>query len=262
MTKPSSVQPAISHQPMIRAREICKKWGGVVAIDQLNLDLYNGEIHALIGTNGAGKSTFINLLSGEFPQTSGNLYFEEEDISRWSQPKRARAGMGRTYQRTTIFNELTVFENCRLAAGSKYQKPWKFWQDAKDCEFSTQIAFDVLQKVGLEAKAQSLASHLAHGQKRQLEIAMCIATFPKILLLDEPLAGMGIEEAERILSLLESLKNHHAILLVEHDMDAVFRIADRVSVMVNGKLLASGMPDDIRQDARVIHAYLGQGETS
>jgi branched-chain amino acid transport system ATP-binding protein len=180
-----------------------------------------------------------------------------EDVTAWPQPRRARAGLGRSYQRNTIFPTFTVLENCRLAAQARRQRPWRWWQRADGCATTMQAARDAAARAGLSALAQRPAGLLSHGQKRQLEIAMCLATAPQVLLLDEPLAGMGAEETERMLSLLAELRDGHAIALVEHDMDAVFRIADRITVMVNGAVIASGLPDAVRNDAQVQAAYLG-----
>jgi len=182
----------------------------------------------------------------------------EHDITHWSQPRRARAGIGRSYQRTTVFPTFTVHENCRLAAQARTPRPWALWQTARACPVSSQAADAALEAAGLTAFADQLAGTLSHGAQRQLEIALCLATGPQILLLDEPLAGMGAEETERMLALLARLKPRHAILLVEHDMDAVFRIAERITVMVNGSVIASDLPAAIRADAQVRSAYLGQ----
>ena len=180
-----------------------------------------------------------------------------QDVTRWQQPRRARAGLGRSYQRNTIYPSFTVFENCRLAAQATQQRPWMWWQSAQSCAHSTGIAEDVVARSGLTDLRNLAAGLLSHGQKRQLEIAMCLATQPQVLLLDEPLAGMGAEETERMLAMLEALKAEHAILLVEHDMDAVFRIADCVTVMVNGAVIASDTPAAIRSNRQVQTAYLG-----
>jgi branched-chain amino acid transport system ATP-binding protein len=179
------------------------------------------------------------------------------DITHWSQARRARAGIGRSYQRTTIFPSFTLLENCRLAAQAAVQRPLHLWQAAGSCQRSVDIAWRALASAGLAERAQLRAGEVSHGQQRQLEIAMCLATEPVVLLLDEPLAGMGAEETERMLGLLEQLRASHAIVLVEHDMDAVFRVADRVTVMVNGKVIASDTPDKIRNDPLVKTAYLG-----
>ncbi|WP_298835175.1 ABC transporter ATP-binding protein [uncultured Piscinibacter sp.] len=242
---------------LLRGRDITRRWGGLVAVDRVSIELERGSVHAVIGTNGAGKSTLINILSGEIPPSGGSVELLGQDVTRWTQPKRARAGLGRSYQRNTIYPSFTVFENCRLAAQARTQKPWAWWQDAQRCAASTAAARLAATKAGLDALLERPAGLLSHGQKRQLEIAMCLATAPEVLLLDEPLAGMGAEETERMLALLAELRADHAILLVEHDMDAVFRIADRITVMVNGCVIASDTPDAIRTNPQVQSAYLG-----
>lgn len=242
---------------LLRGREITRRWGGLVAVDRVSLELRRGSVHAVIGTNGAGKSTLINILSGEIPPSGGNVELLGQDVTAWPQPKRARAGLGRSYQRNTIFAEFSVFENCRLAAQARTQRPWHWWQDAQACEASVAAARAAAGRAGLDGLLDRTAGLLSHGQKRQLEIAMCLATGPEVLLLDEPLAGMGAEETDRMLALLDQLKAGHAILLVEHDMDAVFRIADRITVMVNGAVIASDAPDAVRASPEVQAAYLG-----
>ena len=179
-------------------------------------------------------------------------------MTAWSQPRRARAGLGRSYQRTTIHPSFTVLENCRLAAQTRAPRPWRVWEPADRCAESLAAARDAIARVGLDGTADRPAGLLSHGQKRQLEIAMCVATAPQVLLLDEPLAGMGAEETERMLELLRGLKRQHAVLLVEHDMDAVFRVADKITVMVNGAVIASDAPDAIRTHPEVLVAYLGE----
>lgn len=242
---------------LLRGRELTRRWGGLVAVDRVSLELQRGQVHAVIGTNGAGKSTLINLLSGEFPPSSGQVELLGQDVSHWPQPKRARAGLGRSYQRNTIYPSFTVLENCRLAAQARRQRPWAWFSDATRDEATMAAARDAAARAGLAEALDRPAGLLSHGGKRQLEIAMCLATAPQVLLLDEPLAGMGAEETDRMLGLLADLKAGHAILLVEHDMDAVFRIADRITVMVNGQVIASGTPDAVRNDAAVQTAYLG-----
>ena len=229
-----------------------------MAVDRVSLELERGQVHAVIGTNGAGKSTLINLLSGELPPSSGTVELLGRDVSAWPQPRRARAGLGRSYQRNTVYPSFTVQENCRLAAQARHQRPWAWWRDATACEDTRAAAHDAAARAGLTDWLQVQAGLLSHGQKRQLEIAMCLATGPQVLLLDEPLAGMGAEETERMLGLLAAVKAEHAILLVEHDMDAVFRIADRITVMVNGAVIASGSPTEVRENADVQVAYLGE----
>jgi branched-chain amino acid transport system ATP-binding protein len=242
---------------LLKGQEITRRWGGLVAVDRVSIELQRGEVHAVIGTNGAGKSTLINILSGEIPPSGGRVELLGHDVTAWSQPRRARHGLGRSYQRNTIYPGFSVLENCRLAAQAKYPRPFAWWQPARRCSYSNDAAFAAASRVGLDAMLDRPAGLLSHGQKRQLEIAMCLATAPEVLLLDEPLAGMGAEETERMLALLAELRNGHAILLVEHDMDAVFRIADRITVMVNGAVIASDTPERVRTNADVQAAYLG-----
>jgi branched-chain amino acid transport system ATP-binding protein len=242
---------------LLRGHDITRRWGGVVAVDRVSIDLQRGAVHAVIGTNGAGKSTLVNILSGEIPPSGGSVELLGQDVTRWTQPRRARAGLGRSYQRNTIYPSFSVFENCRLAAQASTQKPWAWFSDARKCEASSGAARAAAARTGLEALLERPAGLLSHGQKRQLEIAMCLATAPQVLLLDEPLAGMGAEETDRMLALLAELKPGHAILLVEHDMDAVFRIADRITVMVNGQVIACDTPEAVRASPTVQAAYLG-----
>ncbi len=244
---------------LLEAIGLGRRFRGLAAVDAVSIDVGVGEIHAVIGTNGAGKSTLINMLSGELAPSAGTVRFAGHDVTRWSQPRRARAGLGRSYQRTTIFAEFSVLENCRLAAQASEQRPWLVWERAANDRRGIAIATRALAAAGLEGDAGRIASTLSHGAKRQLEIAMCLATAPRALLLDEPLAGMGAEETGRMLTLLSDLKATHAILLVEHDMDAVFRVADRITVMVNGRVIASDVPEKIRVDRAVREAYLGDG---
>jgi branched-chain amino acid transport system ATP-binding protein len=246
-------------EPLLRALSLTRRFGGLTAVSEVSLALRQGELHAVIGTNGAGKSTLINMLSGELPASSGRIELAGADITAWSQPRRARAGVGRSYQRTTIFQTLSVFENTRLCAQAARQRPWALWQGAGHCASSREAAERALVATGLTDVPQLLAGLLSHGRQRQLEIAMCLATEPRVLLLDEPLAGMGAEETERMLALLIELKRSHALLLVEHDMDAVFRVADRITVMVNGEVIASDVPQVIRTHPDVLVAYLGEG---
>ena len=247
-----------SDRVLLQAAGLTRRFGGLAAVQNVSIELRRGEVHAVIGTNGAGKSTLVNMLSGELAPSDGTIRLAGADITRWSQPKRARAGIGRSYQRTNIFNEFSVFENARLSAQAAHQRVWAFWQGARRCARSGPVAESAIDAVGLTRHAGEPAGILSHGGKRQLEIAMCLATRPQVLLLDEPLAGMGAEETERMLGLLAALKADHAVLLVEHDMDAVFRIADRITVMVNGEVIATDVPDAIRRNADVRVAYLGE----
>jgi branched-chain amino acid transport system ATP-binding protein len=245
-------------QTVLRAREVTRRFGGLVAVDRVSIDLERGKLHAVIGTNGAGKSTLINVLSGELPASGGTVELRGVDITRWTQPRRARAGVGRSYQRSTVFPHFSVLENCRLAAQAHHQQPWAIWSRASVCAVALPAARDAAARAGLADVLERPAGALSHGQRRQLEIAMCLATEPEVLLLDEPLAGMGAEETERMLTLLGDLKAGHAIALVEHDMDAVFRVADVITVMVNGAVLASDAPQAVRANPEVQAAYLGE----
>jgi len=247
----------VDAEVLLRGRSISRRWGGVVAVDGVSIELVRGEVHALIGTNGAGKTTLVNVLSGEIPASSGTVELAGRDVTGWPQPRRARAGLGRSYQRSTVFMPFTVLENCRLAAQARYQAPWRFWSDATRCAECLEAARAAAARAGLSEVLDRPAGLLSHGERRQLEIAMCLATDPQVLLLDEPLAGMGAEETERMLALLDGLRAGHAILLVEHDMDAVFRIADRITVLVDGTLIATGTPAAVRANADVQKAYLG-----
>ena len=229
---------------LLRGRDITRRWGGLIAVNKVSLDLERGTVHAVIGTNGAGKSTLVNILSGELAASDGAVELLGQDVTRWAQPRRARAGLGRSYQRNIIYPTFTVLENCRLAAQARSPRPWRLWEAASTCGVSAPAAREVAARVGLSDVLDRPAGLLSHGQKRQLEIAMC-------------LAGMGAEETERMLALLADLRQHHAILLVEHDMDAVFRIADRITVMVNGSVIASDTPQAIRANPEVQAAYLG-----
>ena len=256
MTEPLGAAPS---GVLLQASGLTRRFGGLAAVDAVSIDLKLGEVHAVIGTNGAGKSTLINMLSGELAPSAGTIRLGGADITAWSQPRRARAGIGRSYQRTNIFEAFSVFENARLSAQAAHQRVWALWEGAGACARSGAIARAAVAAAGLGASAQQPAGALSHGGKRQLEIAMCLATQPQVLLLDEPLAGMGAEETERMLALLAELKRTHAVLLVEHDMDAVFRVADRITVMVNGSVIATDLPARIRANPEVRIAYLGEG---
>ncbi|MFO1333298.1 MAG: ABC transporter ATP-binding protein [Rubrivivax sp.] len=244
-------------QPLLRGQALSRRWGGLVAVDRVSIALERGAVHAVIGTNGAGKSTLVNVLAGELAPSAGRVELLGQDVTAWPQPKRARAGLGRSYQRTNVFADFSVFENCRLAAQANTPRAWDWFSPAARCARSSAAARDAVARAGLSGVEQRPAGLLSHGQRRQLEIAMCLAIEPQVLLLDEPLAGMGADETERMLALLAELKREHAILLVEHDMDAVFRIADRITVMVNGAVIASDTPAAVRADPAVQAAYLG-----
>jgi branched-chain amino acid transport system ATP-binding protein len=249
---------SIDGETLLTATDVSRHFGGLKAVDGVSVALTRGQLHAVIGTNGAGKSTLVNVLSGELPMTSGSVTLLGHDATTWTQPRRARAGLGRSYQRNTIFPKFTVFENCRLTAQARWPRVWDWWTPTSRCVDSRAAAMRAIERAGLTDVVDRLAGALSHGQRRQLEIAMCLATDPQVLLLDEPLAGMGAEETERMLALLHELKNGHAVLLIEHDMDAVFRVADRITVMVNGRVIASDAPAAVRANADVQVAYLGE----
>jgi branched-chain amino acid transport system ATP-binding protein len=249
-------------QVLMSARSLTKRFGGLAAVHDVSLDLWLGHIHAVIGPNGAGKSTLTNLLSGDLPPTSGNVTLGQANITGWSPEKISRRGLGRSYQKTNIFSTFTVWDNVRLSAQSRAQpspfNPLGWWQAAGRMQSVNQRAERAIELAGLQERRHAQAGATSHGEQRQLEIAMTLATEPQVLLLDEPLAGMGQAEAERMVQLLLRLKTEHAILLVEHDMDAVFTLADHLTVMVNGQVIASDTPAAVRADAGVQAAYLGE----
>jgi branched-chain amino acid transport system ATP-binding protein len=247
---------------LLSASSLTKRFGGLAAVNDVSLDLWLGHIHAVIGPNGAGKSTLANLLSGDLPPTSGRITLAGTDITGWTPEKISRRGLGRSYQKTNIFSTFTVWDNVRLAAQSRVQpspfNPLGWLQAAARMLTVNQRAERAIELAGLQDRRNAQAGATSHGEQRQLEIAMTLATEPQVLLLDEPLAGMGQAEAERMVQLLLRLKQDHAILLVEHDMDAVFTLADHLTVMVNGQVIASDVPAAVRADAGVQAAYLGE----
>jgi branched-chain amino acid transport system ATP-binding protein len=247
---------------LLSCQGLTKRFGGLAAVHDVTLDWARDEIHAVIGPNGAGKSTLSHLLAGDLPCTSGRIQLTGQDVTHWHAEKRSHLGLGRSFQKTNIFLPLTVAENIRLAAQSRHQRlpahPMGWWSSALTDAKVLRTAPEAMEMAQLSHRRDTVAGLMSHGEQRQLEIAMCLATQPQVLLLDEPLAGMGVAEAERMVALLLALKPHHAMLLVEHDMDAVFTLADRLSVMVNGVVIASGTPQEIRHDATVQAAYLGE----
>jgi branched-chain amino acid transport system ATP-binding protein len=242
--------------PMMRADNLIRRFGGLLAVDQVSLTLERGTLHAVIGPNGAGKSTLINLLSGEIPLSAGQVYLNGRDISLWPAWRRGRAGVGRTFQRTNVMLDMTVLENARLAVQARGQIG--LMRSALNGEV-VQAALAALHRAGLTDATDTIAGTLSHGQARLLEIAMAVAGAPAVLLLDEPLAGLGPDETTPVANLLRELARDHAVLLVEHDMDVVFAVADRITVMVDGRVLATGTPLEIRTSAAVRDAYLGHG---
>jgi len=245
---------------ILRTESLSRRFGGLAAVSNVTLELAIGQLHAVLGPNGAGKSTLINLLSGDLRASAGRIRYRGVDITGTPAHRRSRLGIGRSYQKTNIFPTFTAFENCRLAAQSRAPRALHVIVDALAHEPTNIAAQIALSAAGLDARGDTVASALSHGEQRQLEIAMVLATAPDVLLLDEPLAGMGAEEATRMVALLKELAPKHAILLVEHDMDAVFAVADVITVMVNGQVLESGPPMQIRASAAVRQAYLGDDD--
>jgi branched-chain amino acid transport system ATP-binding protein len=244
--------------PLLSARGLTKRFGGLAAVNNVTLDLWRERIHAVIGPNGAGKSTLTNLLSGDIAPSEGSVSLGERVITGWSPERISRAGLGRSYQKTNIFLPFTVWENIRLAAQSRTPHAMRWLQLANSVKAANERAERAMELAGLQQRRAVVAGETSHGEQRQLEIAMTLATDPQVLLLDEPLAGMGTAEAERMVALLLRLKPQHAIMLVEHDMDAVFALADHLTVMVNGQVIASGTPAQVRSDPTVQSAYLGE----
>ena len=244
-------------EPLLRAEGLTKRFGGLLANDDITLDVLPGEVHAVIGPNGAGKTTLIGLLSGETAADSGRLVVAGRDLTRTPIHERARFGLARSFQITSVFPQLTTLDNVLLAVQAHWRHSFRFWRPARSIEELRQPALEALAQVGLSERAEVVAANVSHGERRQLEIAMALVSHPKLLLLDEPTAGMGSEETARMVGVLRSLKGGQAILLIEHDMDVVFTLADRITVMVDGRIIASGLPEDIRSDAAVRAAYLG-----
>jgi branched-chain amino acid transport system ATP-binding protein len=242
---------------VLRAENLHRRFGGLTAVADVALELRAGEIHALIGPNGAGKSTLVNLLSGELMPDAGRVRLGDTDVTQLSPERRAMHGLGRSYQKTTIFPRFAARENVRLAAQAHAASPLRMTGRAEADEAVMRATGEALRRTGLLDRADVVAMALSHGEQRQLEIAMVLATRPRVLLLDEPLAGMGTAEAQAMVALIATLKADCAVLMVEHDMDAVFALADRLTVMADGRVIASGAPDEVRADAAVQRAYLG-----
>jgi branched-chain amino acid transport system ATP-binding protein len=247
---------------LLSAQHLTKRFGGLAAVNDVSVDLIRNHIHAVIGPNGAGKSTLTNLLSGDLPPTSGRITLNGVETTGHSPESISRLGLGRSYQKTNIFLPFTVWDNVRIAGQSRERHvPWnplRWITRASSMSAVNQRCERALELAGLTSRAQTVAGTISHGEQRQLEIAMTLATDPTVLLLDEPLAGMGQAEAESMIALLQKLKQDHAMMLVEHDMDAVFALADQLTVMVNGQVIASGTPEQVRNDPMVQAAYLGE----
>ena len=244
-------------EPLIAVNGLHKAFGGIIATDNLDLTVAMGEIHAIIGPNGAGKTTLINQISGAVRPDAGDIRLKGRDITTLAPHARSRLGLARSFQITSIFSDFTVLENVALCAQAHAGHSYRFWRPVDDDALLNARALAALERVGLAGVRDRNAGHMSHGEHRQLEIAMALATDPVGLLLDEPMAGMGPEESARMVEIIHTLRDDHAILLIEHDMDAVFALADRITVLVRGRAIAAGPPDAIRTNHEVERAYLG-----
>jgi len=245
-------------EPLLQIEGLTKRFGGVIASDDVTLSISPGELHAIIGPNGAGKTTLIGQLTGELSSQSGQIRFGGEDITDLPAWQRSLRGLARSFQITSLFLDFSALDNVALAVQAHAGHSFRFWRDARREPQLREPARAALDHVGLGARADALVATMSHGEHRQLEIAMAIATKPRMLLLDEPMAGMGTEESARMVKLLRGLKQELTILLIEHDMDAVFALADKISVLVYGRIIASGEPAAIRANPNVRRAYLGE----
>ncbi|MGH6788328.1 MAG: ABC transporter ATP-binding protein [Pseudolabrys sp.] len=249
-------------EPLLQIQNLAKRFGGIVATDNLSLDIAGGELHAVIGPNGAGKTTLIAQLSGQLAPDAGRIRFAGHDISALPMHKRCALGLARSFQITSLFLDLSVRDNVALAVQAHAGHSFRFWRAARREPELREPARKALERVGLLHRADLPASALSHGEHRQLELAMALAGKPRMLLLDEPMAGLGPEESTRMVAMLRALKSELTILLVEHDMEAVFALADRITVLVYGRVIASGAPADIRANGQVREAYLGEAEVA
>ncbi len=243
---------------LLQVTELTRRFGGLAAADRVTLSVQSGELHALIGPNGAGKSTLINLLSGALRADSGVVAFDGHDVSHLSMHQRVGRGLARSYQITNLFKRFSALDSVALAIQARSGSSLRFWQPVTRERALFDEAAQLLARVGLAARADVPSAALAHGEQRQLEVALALATRPRLLLLDEPMAGQGPDESARMVELLASLKGEVTMLLVEHDMEAVFKLADKVSVLVYGRVIASAAPDAVRADPQVRQAYLGE----
>ena len=242
---------------LLRVAGLTKRFGGLVATDRVELEVARGEVHALIGPNGAGKTTVVHQISGALAPDAGQIFFDGEEITRRSMHARVAAGLARSYQVTSIFKRFTVLDNVALAVQARSGSSFSFWRPVASETALFDEARALLKDIGLEGKENTVAATLAHGEQRALEVGLALATRPKLVLLDEPMAGMGPEESRRIIELIGRVRAQVTVLLVEHDMDAVFRLADRISVMVDGRLIATDLPEKIKLNPEVRRAYLG-----
>jgi branched-chain amino acid transport system ATP-binding protein len=248
--------------PLLQVGRLAKRFGGIVATDDVTLNVAPGELHAVIGPNGAGKTTLIAQLSGQLRPDIGRIYFDGRDITALPAYRRSLIGLARSFQITSLFLDFSVLDNVALAAQAHAGHSFRFWRNARRENNLRAPARAALARVGLSERADVRASALSHGEHRQLELAMALAGSPRLLLLDEPMAGLGPEESARMVAMLRALKSEVTILLVEHDMEAVFALADRITVLVYGRVIASGAPADIRANPQVREAYLGEQEAA
>ncbi len=248
--------------PIIETRDLCKLFGALSAVDGVSLEFHPGRVHAIIGPNGAGKTTLINLLSGDLQATAGSIVFKGRDITREPSYRVSQLGIGRSYQKTNVFPEFTCFANCWMGAQSRLGTSMHFVRPATSYGAVRERTERALAMCGLSDLRDRVAAQMSYGDQRRLELAMVLATEPELLLLDEPFAGMGAEESAPLLDLLKRLARDHTLILIEHDMDAVFAVADELTVMVNGQVLETGTPEQIRSSAAVQEAYLGEGEAA
>jgi branched-chain amino acid transport system ATP-binding protein len=249
-------------EALLKVDGLVKRYGGIVATDQLILDIHVRELHAIIGPNGAGKTTLISQLAGEIVPDAGRILFAGRDITRLPTHRRSALGLARSFQITSIFLDFTALDNVAFAVQAHAGHSFRFWRKARGETVLREPAFAALKRVGLADRAEVVASKLSHGEHRQLEIAMALATRPQLLLLDEPMAGMGADESARMVEILRELKRELPIVLIEHDMQAVFALADKITVLVYGRVIATGAPDMIRTNPEVRQAYLGEHERS
>ena len=246
--------------PILKIIGLSKQFGGITATNNIDLNITDGEIHAVIGPNGAGKTTLISQLSGDLQADAGAIVFQGNLINNMSSNKRSLLGIARTFQITSLMLDMSTLENVMLAVQAHSGHSYCFWQDARQDDQLVEPALKVLKQVGLLGRKNIMTRELSHGEHRQLEIAMALATQPKLLLLDEPMAGMGAEETQKLIEILKKLKTGKTMILIEHDMNAVFSLADRITVMVYGKIIATGSPKEIRANQKVKAAYLGDEE--
>ena len=246
--------------PILKIIGLSKQFGGITATNNIDLDITDGEIHAVIGPNGAGKTTLISQLSGDLQADEGAIVFQDNLINNMSSNKRSLLGIARTFQITSLMLDMSTLENVMLAVQAHSGHSYCFWQDARQDDQLVEPALKVLKQVGLLGRKNIMTRELSHGEHRQLEIAMALATRPKLLLLDEPMAGMSAEETQKLIAILKKLKTGKTMVLIEHDMNAVFSLADRITVMVYGKIIATGSPKEIRANQKVKAAYLGDEE--